>query len=188
MKFRRRGGFRRKPPQQWVVSGGGYSTATGGGSLALTKAAPLNTVELVGSTPVASFDPPVIDRYTIQAIRGQIQAGLGASVVVNPFYHLALGIIKISVTTGGAGSALDPSNPADAGAGWLWLNHTVFSPNQGFADTGLAQQIEVIVKSKRSMREGERLILAGKADGFAAVDATQVTVFAWLRTLIRRVA
>lgn len=191
---------------QWVVSnqGGGWNQSIN----VIGAGANTTGVELVGASPTSSFDPPVIDRFTLERIRGSIlpfsMACPGAGTF-NAF--LGAGIIKWKKTSGAAVfPLLDPLSPADAGADWLWLHHwslvgqvtaatnVLFSDGQVLTQAagGLQQSCDVSavrqqvdVKSKRVMKEGEILLLCLSANLGGSL-AIQVTTY--LRCLISRVA
>lgn len=187
--FRR--GFRRKTPMQWVCSTSGYAPPTGGAGSALTNNT-IIAVELVGSTPAATFDPPAIDRYTVRRVLGQVLFQ-DLAAAPNAGYNVSLGIIVQSVVAGGSATSYNPGISSDAGAPWLWLRHLILGTQGGAAIQGAGIVptwgfSAVDIKSKRTLREGERLMLFAVATRIGGTGTDTLTMFPCLRSLIARVA
>jgi len=175
-----RGGFRAKRPTQWV-GGNAYNASTG--LVSLTQ----SNLELCGSTS-SGFDPPGIDRFTVERVRGQVIVNWLPNAV-SEVCHLDMGIIAVTDSATAAGIVPSPSTQADSGAHWLWLQHAVYSAGginvqQGVLATCPAY-FDIDVKSKRVFREDMTLYLAVLAS-FTAGGSCQLNSF--LRTLISRVA
>jgi len=174
--------FRRKPPMQWVCSTAGYNPNLQ--SLGATGS--LTGFELVGSTPAASFDPPVIDRYTVLRVRGQINIRWTPSAAAQNCL-LSMGIIRTQQKAGPLTVLPNPSLTSDGGSDWLWLTSVLYTTAANFDPSNPVTTpgfFDIDVKSKRVMREGDALYLI-TLPGFSG---TAVDMLCNLRTLIARVA
>lgn len=192
---------RKKSPTQWVVCKDWNTTLTS------VVGAP-GVTELVGATSVAAagFDPPIIQRFTVVCVRGQL---MPLSISFNAgggVWTLGCGIIKLRTNVAGFATATfpNPNSQGDAGADWLWLRQFTFgvqsvgagaqqvtdhylttaaAPGASYRDSSLSQFVNVA--SKRTMREGEALALVCSLSGTAG---GVVSWTPYLRSLIKRVA
>lgn len=183
MSHRGRRGRRRRPPMQWVTSSSCYGSA---GNFVLTAVGTPVSGTLVGNTPAATFDPPVINRYTVQAVRGDLV--LSNLTSTSPTIHVVrMGIIAETTPPGGGATAYDPSLATHADVPWLWLGTLTFLGSAGSLPsygTWNKAHLNIQVKSKRVSREGIPLILWM----VLVQGSTNVTIQPYLRTLISRVA
>lgn len=180
---------RRKRPTQWVTGPATYAT-----SAVLVAAVPKQSFLLVGSPDAATNDPPVINRYTVDAVLGCNEYYTHNTAAQTVDMQVGCGIIvmerKVAV-----GAEPDPLNPSDADAGWLWLEWQVFplGDNNNFSNSKPAavRGNHWKIRSKRVMTEnhGLYLIYSIKNNAGGAIGATDgVRYIPYWRTLISRVA
>lgn len=173
---RRSRSFHRRPPSQWVAN---YAAFTQGGGLVAT--------ELVGaSQAVASVDPPILQRFTVQAVRGQILMTVGAAPATATNIACRYGIIVTKRGTGGAIANYDPYSQTDGGAPWLWTGTATFAQSTTNAVLFWNLVLDVNVRVHRRISEGEQLVLFTNAVITGAGASCTLTQL--LRTLITRVA
>lgn len=204
MKRRRSfGSRRRKKPMQWVASLPGYGQSQ---SIVIPGAA-LIPIELAGATSVAGtgFDPPLIQRYTVERIMGDLCVNMISNAQDNFLAVLHLGVIvcDVGVVTSVTGLP-DPGNQLFAGNSWLWLKHICLPVPQITNSSGLPSPSDqpvtdmsrtstwrpsVDIKVKRVLRENQVLLLMASL-GFAAGggSAINMLLLPYLRSLISRVA
>lgn len=196
MKTRGRRGFsrRRRAPMQWYATTTGYNPlgiAPNGGFFTGTAGRyPAQLVAtLIDTSEAAIPSPPAIDRMTLLCIRGQLNyfvtiAAGGAS----RFTNIAFGIALLTTNSAGTLVLPDPSDARDAGQDWLFLDHRQFQTENIVANTVPVQlgNVDVFVKSKRVIREDQKLVCVAAASATAAADSFQVGPA--LRCLISRVA
>lgn len=182
---------RRKRPTQWVSSTNGYGVNTP----ALTIGGPPVGIELLGATAAAaSFDPPIIQRFTLERIRGeafwQVEP---ANFLANDYFVVGAGIVVVTTNVAGTTVLPDPLSQADSGTPWLWIRHwKVFAFGAGATGDNSANQLlegnYVDVKSKRVIRENQQLVLVWNVTRKKGLSTPAFYVSAWLRSLISRVA
>lgn len=173
----------RRRPVQWVVATNGY-----GATLAATHNVARTDI-LVGATSVAAdFDPPLMNRFTVMAVRGTInyEVGIGAALVST---NWRFGLIVTKAGSSGASPAnFDPASQPDADAPWLWLGGANWSAAPLATTNGAIagyMSIEVNCKVKRIIRPDERLVLVANQANTASAT---ISYTPWLRTLIARSA
>lgn len=188
MRRRSRSYGRRKVPQQWVCSTQGYNA-----SGTFTPAVGPQVITLAAASGVAaSFDPPIIQRFTIQRVLASVHmAVLDTSAVT-----FAPRMVGIGIAVARVGTVLDPVSQTDGGYPWMYIRH-VWLPGGQTIDTGSPARGEVIdwalklgpqidVKSKRVVHEGEALYMYLNVAQPLVSDGCGFNVF--VRTLIRKVA
>lgn len=173
-------------PKQWVSSPNGYgSVGTIGASSGIV------TAVLAGADGVAaSFNPPIIQRFTVLRIRGEvIWAPLTGAT--GDVYVLGAGIMLTKIADTGQAN-YDPTSQPDAGSPWLWLRHlTVCIGSTNNATLGgMADQwsFDIDVKSKRVVKENERLVIFTKVLSVTGGGLGTFSQIDYLRTLISKVA
>lgn len=190
MRRFRRGGGRKKVPQQWCSSPAGYGTP-----LTFTLGAGPAPIVLAGATGVAaSFDPPIIQRFTVMAVRGEVLVnGTNSSSSQPAIIRIAFGIIISQESSSGI-LLPSPLSQLDAGQSWLWLRHYDIALPAGIVGagiflSGLLYDVDhVLAKSKRIVKEQQQLVMMTQAVLFSGGGTTSVTITPFLRTLIRKVA
>lgn len=169
--FRR--GRRRRAPVVWQAAANAYNnnfTVNGTFDGAVHPVAS----ELAGAltaTPPSGNDAPLISRFRIDAIRGQIAPLLVAgtppagSIAQVTFYA---GLLVMQGGAGGFVSATlpSPAAPSDAQQPWLWLHSwngivtTVAGASINWQNQGSLME-HVHVKTRRIIHPGQALLLIG---------------------------
>lgn len=191
-RFRR--GFRRKTQTQWVASSNTWNNVIN---------VPANTGvyvrELVGAAgAVASFDPPVIQRFKVLTIHGCIQCFQYGAGTANTVAGIHMGIARVQCLAGPTFNiTYDPSLQTNAGIPWMWIRHwqipevTTATPNLNFAFEGkLPTGSDVWSRTKRIVRENEAICLFISVNTIGGAGAASGTyqVIPYLRALISKVA
>lgn len=182
---------RQKTKQQtkWVTSPAGYGT-----ELALAN----NTVTgaiLVGSTGAAAqFDPPVIGRWTVNRVIGEILFRTdGGTAGVDDYYIVHAGICIRRISVGTATTATpDPGAQVDGAQPWMWLRHYVFNSPvnavHGPWVVPILMDMHVDTKVKRVMHPDDQLAVIFRMNVIIGAAPPTWTARPFLRTLISRVA
>lgn len=190
--FRR--GRRGNIAQMWVPSAS-FGT---GVTLGQYPTPAVQTV-LAGTTGSPAQDPPIIQRFSVMRIRGEIGYAWNLDTTLDyaKGFHMRLGIIVDQVSTAGT-ETYDPSIPADAPSPWLWLTTVrifwalavqptgmVFPTAYGIVNNAQGT-VPVDVKVRRTLMPNQRLVLVGQITSPATLTG-QVQIAPYLRTLIRKV-
>lgn len=185
--FRRRG---RKQPTQWLAGSAAYSVV--GVPVVPGAAVPVGLEVCGASGAVASSDPPTIQRFKVERVQGDITIGQSSAGANGNVSMLGVGLI-ITKSTLAAGPVFpDPTNQTDAGWPWLWLRHYPVNeatvPFAALIQQHLPDGSWIDTKTKRIIREGERLYLVAKMPVYAGSPTGAYFISAFLRVLISKVA
>lgn len=182
MRRRRRFAGRRSRPSQWVSSPDTYSTVAN----TVVPGGPVIIVKLVGAEGATS-DPPSINRFTVNRIRGHMMWGVAGAAVAGEAYMIHAGIGVTQATSAGVLTTWNPASVIDADKPWLWKYHSLENVEAlGVRNFDDFHVVEIDVKAKRIIRADHVLCLFLSAT--AIVGATNLENRNFLRTLITHVA
>lgn len=193
---RRRSGKRK--PCQWVVGTDTYATYLENSVAAANQ---FLSAQLLVGAQLGGNEPPTINRFTVNRVRGQILPLLSFNQSADMRCTLSMGIVvQTWVQSSLANVYPDPRQVEDGDRSWLWLHHMGFiwkAPTSTMVTTtyGVPVQaagysgtnIEVDVKSKRILQGDERLLLIYSINNSGDTPVS-LPMWLWLRTLITRVA
>lgn len=183
MRRRRRMGGRRSRPSQWVSNPDTYSNVNN----TVVPGGPVLALKLVGAEGATS-DPPSINRFTTQRVRGQMIWGPLTGGTAGDSYMLHAGIGVTQATAAGVLTTWNPASVVDADKPWLWKWHSLETSEVG--GTGRTfddfHTVEIDIKAKRIIRADHVLCLFISCQ--ALVGSVSLAEFTFLRTLITHVA
>lgn len=195
-------GFRRgakRRPTQWVA-GEGYASGVVQLVTGPTQSSFLMLAANAGAGAAVNYNPPEIERFTLERIRGQVLITVDSVPNSGAVFACSIGIIKLPSTSAASIIPDDipsPSSRAEAGRDWLWLHHWALNADTPIGVNGEVQTlatmpglVDVDIKSKRVFREQDALILTctTSTTNTNGGSGAELHVDFFLRSLISRVA
>lgn len=171
MRIRHNSSFRSRRPRprrEWVASTSGYGTGITATALVQGTVSAFPLVQ--ADAAVTAVGDPQLDAFTVFCVIGdfyiQFQAGAGTQ-------YVAMGIRVVDVNNGVA-DIFDPSLTTNAEESWMWLRHFWYDTTAAVGSAPIALALpagnHIVVKSKRKLTPGQRVVLFVQALTFSGAS------------------